>query len=111
MLQSIGGCLNLSYFSSRSALQQFQNIVNLYLRPGCSSDWLERCVRDAEAAGSSPATPTIYSKGSTRLAKEHGHKDFRQDQSNNNKLQSLALGRPHPVGQQLIEACDNIELT
>jgi acyl phosphate:glycerol-3-phosphate acyltransferase len=26
---------------------------------GCSSAWLERCVRDAEVAGSNPVTPTI----------------------------------------------------
>ena len=28
---------------------------------GCGSVWLERCVRDAEAGGSNPLTPTICS--------------------------------------------------
>ena len=27
---------------------------------GCGSVWLERCVRDAEAGGSNPLTPTIF---------------------------------------------------
>ena len=27
---------------------------------GCGSAWLERCVRDAEAGGSNPLTPTIF---------------------------------------------------
>ena len=26
-------------------------------KPGCGSAWLERCVRDAEVAGSNPVTP------------------------------------------------------
>ena len=37
---------------------QDHKCLNLKQNSGCSSDWLERCVRDAEAAGSSPATPT-----------------------------------------------------
>ena len=28
---------------------------------GCSSAWLERCVWDAEVAGSNPVTPKIFS--------------------------------------------------
>ena len=28
-------------------------------KSGCGSVWLERCVRDAEAGGSNPLTPTI----------------------------------------------------
>ena len=27
---------------------------------GCSSAWLERCVRDAEVEGSNPFSPTIF---------------------------------------------------
>ena len=30
------------------------------VRSGCGSAWLERCVRDAEAGGSNPLTPTIF---------------------------------------------------
>ena len=30
---------------------------------GCSSAWLERCVRDAEVAGSNPVTPIIRGNG------------------------------------------------
>ena len=30
------------------------------LDSGCGSAWLERCVRDAEAGGSNPLTPTIF---------------------------------------------------
>ena len=29
-------------------------------KSGCGSVWLERCVRDAEAGGSNPLTPTIF---------------------------------------------------
>ena len=39
-------------------------------KSGCGSVWLERCVRDAEAGGSNPLTPTIFfavfSKGNPR---------------------------------------------
>ena len=31
---------------------------------GCSSVWPERCVRDAEAAGSSPVIPTFLGRSS-----------------------------------------------
>ena len=34
--------------------------VWLPLLSGCGSVWLERCVRDAEAGGSNPLTPTIF---------------------------------------------------
>ena len=30
------------------------------IKSGCGSVWLERCVRDAEAGGSNPLTPTIF---------------------------------------------------
>ena len=36
-------------------------------RAGCSSAWLERCVRDAEVAGSNPVTPTTF------LSRERPH--------------------------------------
>ena len=32
---------------------------------GCGSVWLERCVRDAEAGGSNPLTPTICEDNGT----------------------------------------------
>ena len=31
----------------------------MFPKSGCGSVWLERCVRDAEAGGSNPLTPTI----------------------------------------------------
>src|ERR1700687_6411650 len=34
---------------------------------GCSSAWLEHCVRDAGVAGSNPVTPTILSREGPHL--------------------------------------------
>jgi hypothetical protein len=31
-----------------------------FILPGCGSVWLERCVRDAEVAGSNPVTPIFF---------------------------------------------------
>ena len=36
--------------------------LRLFHFPGCSSAWLERCVRDAEVAGSNPVTPISIDK-------------------------------------------------
>ena len=36
-------------------------------KSGCGSAWLERCVRDAEVAGSNPVTPTRNQISSSRL--------------------------------------------
>ena len=38
-------------------MEQCKKFVHL---SGCGSAWLERCVRDAEAGGSNPLTPTIF---------------------------------------------------
>ena len=35
-------------------------MLRLRNKSGCGSVWLERCVRDAEAGGSNPLTPTIF---------------------------------------------------
>ena len=46
---------------------------------GCGSVWLERCVRDAEAGGSNPLTPTIFLPG------------FGKNENNPCKKQATAL--------------------
>ncbi len=33
--------------------------IHSFVKSGCGSAWLERCVRDAEVAGSNPVTPTF----------------------------------------------------
>ncbi len=37
-----------------------ENLKLADYKSGCGSVWLERCVRDAEAGGSNPLTPTIF---------------------------------------------------
>ena len=43
----------------------------MFPNSGCGSVWLERCVRDAEAGGSNPLTPTIFLPHRRFMTKTH----------------------------------------
>ena len=51
------GALDLRYAIASAATSRRVDVG----KAGCGSAWLERCVRDAEVAGSNPVTPTFSS--------------------------------------------------
>ena len=44
---------------SRGEIDESNIEYPILRKSGCGSAWLERCVRDAEVAGSNPVTPTF----------------------------------------------------